>query len=74
MFKGAKAMTNSFTKAEALSAIHLIQTAQINAQGYCDNKEDVPAATMAALKTAIKFAEHGIPKGIVESLTYREPK
>ena len=65
---------NQFTKAEALSAIHIIQTAQVNAEGYCTNKEDVQAAAMAALRIALEFAENGIPDGIVESLTYPEPR
>ena len=65
---------NQFSKSEALSAIHIIQTARVNAVGYCKHADDIEAATMAALKTAIEFAEHGIPDGIVESLTYPEPR
>ena len=65
---------NDFTKAEALSAIHLIQTAKVNAIGYCEFEGDIEAATMAALRLAVQFAERGIPDGIVESLTYPAPR
>lgn len=65
---------NQFSKSEALSAIHIIQTARVNAVGYCKHTGDIEAATMAALRTAVHFAESGIPDDIVESLTYPEPR
>jgi hypothetical protein len=63
---------NQFSKSEALNAIHLLTTAQINAQGYAQPC-DMAAATVAALEVAIGFARNGMDLSVVESLTYRTP-
>lgn len=63
---------NQFSKSEALNAIHLLTTAQINCQGYA-KPEDMAAATVAALEVAIDFARNGMDLSVVSTLTYRTP-
>lgn len=63
---------NQFSKSEALNAIHLLTTAQLNCQGYAQ-PDDMAAATVAALEVAIDYARNGMDLSVVESLTYRTP-
>jgi hypothetical protein len=63
---------NQFSKSEALNAIHLLTTAQLNCKGYA-KPEDMAAATVAALEVAMDFARNGMDLSVVDKLTYRTP-
>jgi hypothetical protein len=63
---------NQFQKSQALNAIHLLTTSQINCQSYA-KPYDMAAATVAALEVAIDFARNGMDLSVVDSLTYRTP-